>query len=71
MFKLCDGIVQEYKVYLKRVKILLWTITIIILIIKIIVSVYAVKDPLYGPLAKMIVDDLVGLSLVYAVLHMK
>ena len=45
--------------------------TIIILIIKVIVSVYAVKDPLYGPLAKMTVDDLVGLSLVYAVLHMK
>ena len=45
--------------------------TIIILIIKVIVSVYAVRDPLYGPLAKMTVDDLVGLSLVYAVLHMK
>ena len=42
-----------------------------IITFKIYVSVISVKDPLYGPLEKMIVDDLVGLSLVYAVLHMK
>ena len=45
--------------------------TLIILIVKIYVSVIAVRNPLYGPLEKMIVDDLVGLSLVYAVLLMK